>query len=93
MLSVFVPTTPNPTSGWYAVVPETDVVNLKISIEEAFKVLLSGGIVGPNLAEALAENEAHALGAGSSQSAATEGADAKDSPETRVELVNIDQPG
>ncbi|MBE9137519.1 DUF502 domain-containing protein [Nodosilinea sp. LEGE 07088] len=53
MLSVFVPTTPNPTSGWYAIVPETDVVNLSISIEEAFKVLLSGGIVGPNLASAV----------------------------------------
>lgn len=53
MLSVFIPTTPNPTSGWYAVVPETDVVNLSISIEEAFKVLLSGGIVGPDLAAAI----------------------------------------
>ncbi|HSM80641.1 MAG TPA: DUF502 domain-containing protein [Nodosilinea sp.] len=53
MLSVFVPTTPNPTSGWYAIVPETDVVNLSISIEDAFKVLLSGGIVGPNLASAV----------------------------------------
>lgn len=53
MLSIFVPTTPNPTSGWYAVVPEGDVVNLAISIEDAFKVLLSGGIVGPNLASAV----------------------------------------
>jgi uncharacterized membrane protein len=53
MLSVFIPTTPNPTSGWYAVVPETDVINLSISIEDAFKVLLSGGIVGPDLALAV----------------------------------------
>jgi len=53
MISVFIPTTPNPTSGWYAVVPESDVVNLSISIEDAFKVLLSGGIVGPNLAESI----------------------------------------
>ena len=53
MLSVFVPTTPNPTSGWYAVVPETDVINLSISVEDAFKVLLSGGIVGPDLAAAV----------------------------------------
>lgn len=50
MLSVFIPTTPNPTSGWYAVVSEDDILNLSISVEEAFKVLLSGGIVGPNLA-------------------------------------------
>ncbi|PSN11315.1 hypothetical protein C7293_24765 [filamentous cyanobacterium CCT1] len=61
MLSVFVPTTPNPTSGWYAIVPETDVVNLSISIEDAFKVLLSGGIVGPNLASAVPADRAMAL--------------------------------
>ncbi|WP_199304034.1 DUF502 domain-containing protein [Nodosilinea sp. FACHB-131] len=53
MLSIFVPTTPNPTSGWYAIVPESDVVNLSISIEDAFKLILSGGIVGPNLAAAV----------------------------------------
>ncbi|MBW4483765.1 MAG: DUF502 domain-containing protein [Tildeniella torsiva UHER 1998/13D] len=53
MLSIFVPTTPNPTSGWYAIVPENDVVNLSISIEDAFKLILSGGIVGPNLAAAV----------------------------------------
>ena len=50
MLSVFIPTTPNPTSGWYSVVSEDDILNLSISVEDAFKVLLSGGIVGPNLA-------------------------------------------
>ncbi len=50
MLSVFIPTTPNPTSGWYSIVSEDDVLNLSISIEDAFKVLLSGGIVGPDLA-------------------------------------------
>ncbi|MGK7889795.1 MAG: DUF502 domain-containing protein [Leptolyngbyaceae cyanobacterium] len=49
MLSVIIPTTPNPTSGWYAIVPETDVINLTISIEDAFKVLISGGIVGANV--------------------------------------------
>lgn len=48
MLSVFIPTTPNPTTGWYAVVPEDDVVNLSISIEDAFKIVVSGGIVAPN---------------------------------------------
>jgi len=48
MLSVFIPTTPNPTTGWYAVVPEEDVINLSMSIEDAFKVVVSGGIVAPN---------------------------------------------
>lgn len=45
MLSVFIPTTPNPTTGWYAIVPEDEVINLSISIEEAFKIVVSGGIV------------------------------------------------
>ncbi|NEQ95308.1 MAG: DUF502 domain-containing protein [Cyanothece sp. SIO2G6] len=49
MLSVIIPTTPNPTSGWYAIVPEADVINLTISIEDAFKVLISGGIVGASV--------------------------------------------
>ena len=48
MLNIFIPTTPNPTSGWYAIVAESDVINLPISIEDAFKVLISGGIVAPN---------------------------------------------
>jgi uncharacterized membrane protein len=48
MLSVFIPTTPNPTTGWYAIVPEDEVINLSMPIEDAFKVLVSGGIVAPN---------------------------------------------
>ncbi|MBD2430245.1 MULTISPECIES: DUF502 domain-containing protein [Fischerella] len=48
MLSIFIPTTPNPTTGWYAVVPEDEVVNLSMSIEDAFKIIVSGGIVSPN---------------------------------------------
>ncbi|MFN6558365.1 MAG: DUF502 domain-containing protein [Nostoc sp. ChiSLP01] len=48
MLSVFIPTTPNPTTGWYAAVPEDEVLNLSMSIEDAFKIVVSGGIVAPN---------------------------------------------
>ena len=48
MLSLFIPTTPNPTSGWYAIVPEKDVISVSLSVEDAFKVLISGGIVNPN---------------------------------------------
>jgi uncharacterized membrane protein len=48
MLNVFIPTTPNPTSGWYAVVSEEDTIDVAISIEDAFKVLISGGIVTPD---------------------------------------------
>ncbi len=48
MLSVFIPTTPNPTTGWYAIVPEEEVVNISMTVEDAFKVIISGGIVAPN---------------------------------------------
>lgn len=47
MLSIFIPTTPNPTTGWYAIVPEDEVINLAMPIEDAFKVIISGGIVSP----------------------------------------------
>ncbi|MCU0538220.1 MAG: DUF502 domain-containing protein [Hydrococcus sp. Prado102] len=48
VLNVFIPTTPNPTSGWYAIVAEEDAIVLSMSIEDAFKILISGGIVTPN---------------------------------------------
>lgn len=48
MVSVFIPTTPNPTTGWYAIVPEREAINLAMSIEDAFKVVVSGGIVSPS---------------------------------------------
>ncbi|HEY9779253.1 MAG TPA: DUF502 domain-containing protein [Leptolyngbyaceae cyanobacterium] len=48
MLSVFIPTTPNPTTGWYAIVPEDEAIDLSMSIEDAFKIVISGGIVSPN---------------------------------------------
>ncbi|MGC9525979.1 MAG: DUF502 domain-containing protein [Limnospira sp.] len=44
-IGVFVPTTPNPTSGWYAIVPRHEAIDLSISVEEAFKIIVSGGIV------------------------------------------------
>jgi len=54
MLGVFIPTTPNPTTGWYAVVPEDAVINLAMPIEDAFKVVISGGIVTPETVAAVA---------------------------------------
>jgi len=53
MLSIFIPTTPNPTTGWYAIVPEHEVVDLSMSIEDAFKVVVSGGIVNPGASIAI----------------------------------------
>jgi uncharacterized membrane protein len=51
MLSVFIPTAPNPTTGWYAVVPEAAVRDLDLSVEEAFRTIISAGIVSPEDAE------------------------------------------
>ncbi len=48
MLNVYVPTTPNPTSGFYLMVPEEDVIPLDMSVEESFKLLMSGGILTPD---------------------------------------------
>jgi len=47
MMNIFVPTTPNPTSGFYILIPEDEVVYLNMSVEDAFKLIISAGIVGP----------------------------------------------
>lgn len=46
-VTVFIPTSPNPTSGFLLVVPETDIVVLDMTIEEGFKYVLSAGLVVP----------------------------------------------
>jgi uncharacterized membrane protein len=48
MLSVFIPTAPNPTTGWYAVVPERLVKDIDLSVEDAFRTIISAGIVSPD---------------------------------------------
>lgn len=50
LVNVFVPTTPNPTSGFLLFVPQSDVITLDISIENAFKLIVSGGMVDPDTA-------------------------------------------
>ena len=47
LLSVFIPTAPNPTTGWYTLVPTGSVRELEISVEEAFRTIISAGIVNP----------------------------------------------
>ena len=47
MVNVFIPTTPNPTSGFLIFVPTKDVIFLDMSVEEALKFIISGGIVSP----------------------------------------------
>ncbi len=47
MVSVFVPTTPNPTSGFLLFFPKADVIELDMSIEDAAKLVISAGLVYP----------------------------------------------
>lgn len=47
MVSVYVPTTPNPTSGFYLLVPSDEVQFLDMSVDEAFKMIVSVGMVHP----------------------------------------------
>ncbi len=63
VLNVFVPTTPNPTSGYYLLVPEGDAVPLQISVEQAFKLIMSAGMVGWEPAETKARPEGRATSA------------------------------
>ena len=47
VINVFLPTTPNPTSGFYILVPEEEIVQLSMTVDEAFKLIISGGMVTP----------------------------------------------
>ncbi len=47
VISVFVPTTPNPTSGFLLFVPTAEVIELTMSVEDALKMIVSGGVVLP----------------------------------------------
>ncbi len=46
-LSIYVPTTPNPTSGFFLMLPRADVIALKMSVDEALKYVISMGVVAP----------------------------------------------
>ncbi|MFM8901248.1 MAG: DUF502 domain-containing protein [Burkholderiales bacterium] len=46
-LSIYVPTTPNPTSGFFLMVLRSDVIELKMSVDEALKYVISMGVVAP----------------------------------------------
>jgi len=48
IMNLFVPTTPNPTSGFFVLIAKKDAVELDMSVEEAFKLVISAGVVTPN---------------------------------------------
>jgi len=47
IVCIFVPTTPNPTSGWLVLIPEKDVTKLEMSVADAIKFIISLGSVSP----------------------------------------------
>lgn len=50
-VSLYVPTTPNPTSGFFLMVPRADTIELDMSVDEALKYIVSMGVVAPELAD------------------------------------------
>ena len=55
LLLVFLPTTPNPTSGFLLLVPRSEAIDLPISIEEGVRMVISGGILLPKLSRVVEE--------------------------------------
>ena len=48
-MSVYVPTTPNPTSGFFLMIPKGDVIELDMNVDEALKYVISMGVASPEL--------------------------------------------
>lgn len=61
-INIFLPTTPNPTSGWLVLVPEEDVTILDMTVEQGLKFIISGGVVvPPDKADLLLEERANRI--------------------------------
>ena len=48
LVNIYVPTTPNPTSGFFLMVPSKDLIELNMSVDAGIKLILSAGVVGPD---------------------------------------------
>lgn len=57
VLNIFIPTTPNPTSGYYLLIPEEETVPLEITVEQAFKLIVSAGMVGGDARPAASDDK------------------------------------
>ena len=56
VINVFVPTTPNPTSGMLVLVPQEDIIYLDMSVADGMKMIISGGVVTPKADHGNTEN-------------------------------------
>ena len=61
LISVFIPTTPNPTSGFLILVPPEDVIALDMTVDEAFKMIVSLGVIAPPYPRATQEDAGAAI--------------------------------
>lgn len=66
IVNVFIPTTPNPTSGFFIMVPKEDVVELDMTVDDGLKMIISAGVMvpdwNPEWSPELDEKQAKALG-------------------------------
>jgi uncharacterized membrane protein len=62
MLNIFIPHTPLPSTGFFLIIPESEVIRLDISTEEAFKIILSFGIITPESNPKLPEKKSTRTG-------------------------------
>lgn len=51
LINIYVPTTPNPTSGYFLLVPESDVMPLSMTVDEGMKMVISGGLFTPTMSQ------------------------------------------
>lgn len=73
VINVFLPTTPNPTSGFLLFVPAEDVYELTMTVEEGIKMVVSGGIVTPPDRRSAAERKKPQLASGEAHSDGPQG--------------------
>ncbi|MFK7931705.1 MAG: DUF502 domain-containing protein [Myxococcota bacterium] len=62
LVNVFLPTTPNPTTGFFAMVPEDQVIVTEMTVEQGFKILMSAGLVAPDAPFQVTAESLSALG-------------------------------
>jgi len=55
VVNLFVPTTPNPTSGFFIMASKQDIVELDMKVDDALKMVISGGVIVPDLPEKVTE--------------------------------------
>lgn len=60
LVNVFIPTTPNPTSGFYLLIPPEEIVPLDMSVEEGLRLIVSAGMIYPGATDASDPDHDHA---------------------------------